>query len=490
VTTLAALDGQTLRPVAELPTAAVFASADSPLPPDRDFWAVRTNPIHARAADGTAGILVRRFTGGKDSGLYLWGAEAGQPVGLRPISGPGWLRAHLTGPEVLLGDPEGGVQALDAQLRPTGPRLALSGRGCVPLVWTSGGQRELVYDAAGGKVVGGVPDLRHSGRFRSRWQVPGSYPALHVDRAGHSRLCAADMADPDNYAALIYTGPVGSDSRPLRLPQDFPLFSAGAVLPFGDDFRVLASLQTGVHTFALACYDAGGGLLWRDTDAGAYPRTASAADLDGDGQCEVLADDHGVLKLHGPDGKTLATDPGWPPAYCTQIVGPFAPGGETLVLRANGINGVSLIDRAGKPQWKTTNPPWRYYRSLAAVGDVAGDGHLAQGILAEDGVFECLDVMGGKLRWTLPLRTLPNGSSVVAGDVDGDGRDEFLLGTSEGSLLCLGERDGRGQVIWRRRFPAGVMSPIIADVDGDGVAEIVLATSDGYLRILKERTRR
>ncbi|MCX6377154.1 MAG: PQQ-binding-like beta-propeller repeat protein, partial [Armatimonadetes bacterium] len=333
-----------------------------------------------------------------------------------------------------------------------------------------------------GRIRGGVPNL-NTGRLDGGWEIEGTMPALHIDSTGVSRLAVADLSDPDNYAVLVYERSSGQMREPLRIALEYPPYIG--LTPYGRDFHLLVNLQTGVHTMALACYDAGGRLLWQDTHQGAHPRVPGAGDVNGDGQDEVIADDHGVLRIYDSSGSVIGTDNGWPPAYTLPIIGAFGKTGEALVLRASGIDAVSLIDTAAKERWKTPCERWRYYRSLGAVGDVSGDGRLALGTLAEGGMFDCIDAGSGKVRWSLKIGD-PNETSVVSGDVDGNGKDEFLLGLSDGRLVCIAQQDDGGKILWEKRFEAGVANPIIADVDGDGAAEIIVGTSDGCVRILEE----
>ena len=467
ITTLQALDGKTLKPVATLENASIFGSGDSPLPDDTAFMALRNNPVFI---DG--GILVHRFQGGKETGVFLWGGKT-----LRRVAGAGFVRADVHGDQLFLTDATGDVQRFDRNLRPIGKKLAMQGRTCQPLVWSVGGKRELVFNSAGGKVVGGVPNLK-TGKLDARWEVKGTMPALHIDAAGTGRLSVADMSDSDKPAAVVYER--SALNKPIRIPLDYPPYLG--LTPFGRDFRLLVNLQTGVHTMALACYDAGGQLIWQDKGQGAHPRVPGAADLDGDGKDEVVADDHGVLKVYDSAGAVIGNDPGWPPAYTIPILGDF-DGGRNI-LRASGIRGTSLIDKTGHEKWKTGGDIWRYYKSLGAVGDVYGDGRLMLGALAEDGMFECIDTGNGNILWSLKIGE-PSDNSIAAGDVDGNGRDEFLIGMSDGRLICIARQDGKGKVLWEKEFDAGVANPIIADIDGDDLAEIVLSTSDGLLRILK-----
>lgn len=482
VTTLLALDGRTLRPLATLANASIFGSADSPLPHDIAFMALRNNPVCLRNANGRSGILVRKYRLGKESGVYLWGADNGEPIRTCRIAGPGFTRVDAFDRGFCLSDPSGKIVRFDMRLTQVGDPLHVYGRIAQPLVWEVDGKRQIVFDAAGARIVGGTPDLRRQGRLDGQWTVSGIMPALHIDSSGRARLSAADVSDPDHYAALVYHITAAGPGSPQRIPLSHPPYLG--LTPFGSDFRLVVNLQTGVHTMALACYDSGAKLIWEDKAKGAHPRIPGAADLDGDGREEVIADDHGVLRVYGSSGEIIGMDPGWPPAYTLPISIASSQSGQMDILRASGIGGTSLVGRDARELWKVTCDTWRYYRCLGAVGDANGDGRLELGILAEDGVFECTDLITGKLIWTLQIRE-PSNTSVVAGDLNDDGKDEFLFGLDDGELFCVGESDGKGAVLWRLRLGAGVANPIIADLDGDNAAEVVVSTSDGYLRVLR-----
>lgn len=487
ISTLLALDGKTLRPVATLPEAAIFTSSDSPLPGDTFYMAERHNPVYLKTPAGFSGILVRRFDKQqKEIGVFLWAGKTGAPISVRGVAGPGFHRADVHDHHLLLSDASGHIQRFDHHLKPLGGRMAVAGRAARPLVWAVGDRRELIVDVAGGKVIGGRPILSQPGKLEGRWVVTGSSPAAHIDSTGRSRLALADLSDRTNPAVLLYEGPITPTQKPLRIPLPHPVNMRTGLVPYGwEDYRLLVTLQTGVHTMALATYDAAGRLVWEDRGLGAYPRTCAAGDINDDGQMEVVADDHGTLRIYSTSGRVLASYSNWPPAYTLPIIGPFGPAGETLTLRAGGIDSVALIDSKAKPIWNVTGARWRYFRSFPAVGDITGSGRLMLGAFREDGYFDCIDSATGKSTWSLPLSARPNNSSVVAGDVDGDGKDEFLVGLPDGTLVCIGEEERQGKILWQVKFDSAVNNPTIADVDGDGVAEIILSTSDGYVRILR-----
>jgi len=485
-TTLVAFDGRTLQPVSTLHDAAIFTSTNSSLPPDRLFGATRSNPVFVTAADGTGGILVRKFEDGQEVGTFLWGAKVGGTIDIREVAQAGFTQVHLHDDTLLLSDGLGRIQRFGEQLTPVSDKLVTGGRVATVRVWDVDGRRELVIDISGGAVVGGTPDFSSNGELLGQWSVKGSRPVLHVDASGTGRLAVISQSDEGQPLVLLYTAPISQASEPVRIPVPQPIDWRGLV-PYGDDeFRVLVCLRRGPHDTAFETYDARGNLVWVDKKRGAHSRWPAAADLDGDGQFEVISDDHGVLRIYDSAGSIIATVQG--KLYTLPIVGPFGPGGETWVLRGPGMYGMAMMDRLGKDIWAYgPGNGWRYYRSYPAVGDVAGQGRLDVGALTDDGSFECIDTRSGALRWSVNVGIRPHSTSVVAGDVDGDGRDEFLFGSVDGNLICVGETDGVGKVEWRKEFDAAVSTPIIADVDGDGVAEIIVSTSDGDVRVLKEQ---
>src|SRR5439155_16409252 len=102
------------------------------------------------------------------------------------------------------------------------------------------------------------------------------------------------------------------------------------------------------------------------------PQIAAASDLDQDGFFEIIADEHGELRIYSDAGVVLGIDKDWPPAYTTPIV--MEAGQGSRILRSNGIQGISMVDAKASPVWQIKvgkEQTWRYYKSVAAVGNVA-----------------------------------------------------------------------------------------------------------------------
>ncbi len=482
--TLSAIDGRSFEPRATLDRAAILASSDSEIPCDRFFMANRSNPLFLARADGTQGILVERdATETGPGGICLWGAAPGEQIAAHFVAAAG--RPQLRGGSLILGDAAGSVQRFTGNLTPSGSPVQAPGGLAMALVAPGSADPELILDQGNGVIIGGRPDLDRPGELLDGWRLEGSFPALHVDTAGTRRLVIADNAS-DTPTLLVYSDPLAAKPEPLRVPLPWPVYQW--LTPFGADFSVLVNYQTGVHTRGLEVFDAYGRSIWSDPDLGAHPRRPAAADLNDDGRCEVIADDHGKLTVYGANGASIGTDHAWAetPNYSLPIVGPFGAQGDVAILRASGITEVGLAAADAHLIWHfPTDDVWTYYKSLSAAARPLAGGPWTFAALTEDGVFRCIDASTGKDRWQIPLDCAPSGESIVAGDLDGNGEDEFLIGLPDGRLLCIGERGGKGGVVWMLEFDAAVANPVIADIDGDDKSEIIVSTSDGFVRILK-----
>ena len=251
-----------------------------------------------------------------------------------------------------------------------------------------------------------------------------------------------------------------------------------------------------------------------------------AADVDGDGQVEILvagkADGWtGLLKWHGtalalvwagsrvPDGPGGSGRRGLDSLVAADIDGDGKV--EIVAGRADGRIGVLGWDGAALvPRWAgpLDGPAglWRRGRDSLIAADVDGDGQVEIVIASQaDGWTGLLKWNGTALDLVWASRSPLDGpagnwrrgrDSFIAADVDGDGRDEIVIASRTDGATGLLKWDGAAlAIVWASRSllrgPAGDWrrgkdSLIAADIDGDGQVEIVIASeADGWTGLLK-----
>jgi hypothetical protein len=191
---------------------------------------------------------------------------------------------------------------------------------------------------------------------------------------------------------------------------------------------------------------------------------ASAGDVDGDGVCDVAI------------GAPFSIAPGL--TFGALFVYSGRTGSQIRALTS------------------TTAANNYYGTSLAAIGDVDGDGvpDLVSSNLNGGGIQAtgAVAVISGRTGATLHTNFSPNGSYefgkqvAAAGDVDGDGTPDYLVtspndpsaGGRVGAAYVYSGRTGR--LIWRLasggfdNFPHVVVASGGGDVDGDGHAEVLV----------------
>ncbi|MFK7927986.1 MAG: FG-GAP repeat domain-containing protein, partial [Myxococcota bacterium] len=212
--------------------------------------------------------------------------------------------------------------------------------------------------------------------------------------------------------------------------------------------------------------DATGRVLWsggRVTTT--YPQ-ATVADLDGDGNPEVIAD---TQVLNGSTGALLFTLPiNASIPYRLPAVADLDQNGTQEIILGN-----SVFSSTGQLMW--TSPVRGSYGHWAAVLDTDGDpqaevamvggGQLA--IHDHDGTQKVLTSAGG---------TQP-GAPCVA-DFDGDGQAEIAWGSS--STLNMYETDGRQRWGASVDDSSGLASCSGYDIDGDGAYEVLFADQNTF----------
>jgi len=288
---------------------------------------------------------------------------------------------------------------------------------------------------------------------------------------------------------------------------------------------VLADVDGDGHTDVLAVDGAGravafqgdGTLLWRSGEAlsdlfldGAQ---VAVADLDADGQAEVLVAD---LVLDGLTGGTDLSGLGptstrvraWVPTaadldldgdqelihgdavydhqgerlwqssftgvygqWTTVVNADADPDGEVVML---GGGQLAVYEADGSERLRTTVGAVR--SGPPCVGDFDGDG-LAELAWGSEDAFQVVELDGTEL-WQAPIEDASGAAGCSAWDVDGDGVHEALFADQTTMHIFDG---ATGMVLYSDPEHASgthIEYPSVADVDGDGAGEILFGGDD------------
>lgn len=220
---------------------------------------------------------------------------------------------------------------------------------------------------------------------------------------------------------------------------------------------------------------------------------ASLVDVDGDGHPDVIAGARdGILAAYrGTNGDVIWQIGGSSGIHATPLVADFDQDGKPEVLAAWSYGELVVADaRSGTRRWNAT---------------VSEDGGGIEGLFGtpvplpgapgvivaptswwgqkEDGIVG----VGVDQREFKDFEGRVTASAVVT-DIDGDGTREAILGTEAGKLVAL-HADGGYAVL--ATLTGGVEAPaMLADVDGDGAFELLVASNDGSLTCFSTGSRK
>ena len=294
----------------------------------------------------------------------------------------------------------------------------------------SDGTAEIIVAARESVII-----LNGDGTERTRWTSAArlmTYPAVLSRSNEPALLYVADIAG--TLTCLEATGTVRWQSK-LSGPASW---SCAAITKIENVDTVIQCDDTG----AVYCFDALTGVTRWQAKVSALPTSPAIADLDSDGQPEIVVAT-GTGKLH-------------------------------LLSSAGTIRKEIEI---GKPteSWGTCAP----------VIFTAQDGSKRIAVGNSDGVLTCFD-KNLEFMWRQSLEG-PIASGLSVGDMDLDGRADIFVVTQRGHVYRLRED---GALLWDvdtqvRSLAAGA----IIDLNGDNSMEYVLATQQGRLLVLDAHTR-
>ena len=200
-------------------------------------------------------------------------------------------------------------------------------------------------------------------------------------------------------------------------------------------------------------------------------RRLQAADVDGDGADELIAEGDAGIRVARFDGSEVLMIDG----------GRFLAAGDG---DGDGRAAVFALRNGGVEAWEagSGDPVWTVALGFEPVAALFSDNlELFPGrpVLALAGVeVILLDAENGALL----RRESVAGVSVAVGDLDGDGDEELIA--ADGKGLWLVEESGSRQ-LWETP-EGGLLPPVAGDLDGDGRAEVVCADARGKVWLYEE----
>ncbi|OGS48003.1 MAG: hypothetical protein A3K68_00780 [Euryarchaeota archaeon RBG_16_68_13] len=216
--------------------------------------------------------------------------------------------------------------------------------------------------------------------------------------------------------------------------------------------------------------------LWR-YPAGANYASPMAADLDGDGQMEVVfgSEDTWIYALHANGSlywKRKAPDV---VQYVTTVVDVDRDGDLDVLYGTSGNTDYKLYAVGGDNSsevWNTGASPGRAILAPVALADVDGDGSLEIYGGSQDRFLYGFNGSDGSLAWTPISLGSVNGYGAAVGNVTGGPEMEIVFTTFGGDFYIV---DANGSVV-KTVTPTGqtmLVTASLADFDGDGGLDLV-----------------
>jgi outer membrane protein assembly factor BamB len=231
-----------------------------------------------------------------------------------------------------------------------------------------------------------------------------------------------------------------------------------------------------------------GAQLWQTSVGAIEWGSAIWADLDGDGQDEIVAgtESKGIqtFKADGTPLWTYPPSPGEAPYLVCPIAAADVDGDGRAEIFAADKHGPFCIGSDGVLRWQQETGD--EFKSTVSISDLDHDG--CPDLIAcsmDDNAVWCFDARTGAVRWKcriLGSGEVSCGSSIALGDLDGDGKEEIVVSDRLGYVYCI---DCTGKERWvfatERREDA---TPTLGDVDGDGEVDVLAACGDHWLYCL------
>ncbi len=233
--------------------------------------------------------------------------------------------------------------------------------------------------------------------------------------------------------------------------------------------------------------------VWRTNLGGKVNVDLAIADLDGDGDVEVVALTRGerLVVMSGATGTVTANvslEGSGAVALAVSAFGDeLTPGivvgtrdGTLALVSPDGTGNRTLIDMGSSYLNVTNLLPFSSGSVVPVAVDLEGDGRPELIVVYDGGLLVRIDA-NGSIGWAFQA-----GDDVLSppalGDVDGDGAGELVVGSMDGNVYCL---DGNGTLRWRRTLGEWITgTPLLLDLDGDHLAEVIVGDQAGTVHAL------
>jgi len=237
----------------------------------------------------------------------------------------------------------------------------------------------------------------------------------------------------------------------------------------------------------LLVLNADGTLKYSKTDASEFEYGVAVGDIDNDGELEYVhgTESNGIHIRKASDGTLEASWSGATNTYfsASPTIGDIDGDGKMEILAgldvlASGGTSLVCLEDDGTVKWAVTDKGDMDYAS-GLLADIDGDGNYEFVRGSDDYNIYCFNALTGEIKWTYSTNDNCKYAPVLGVDIDGDGNLEIIvLNQVDGYIYCL---DNAGNLKWKISVGAGgqYCSLAIADLNNDGKVELIVPTTNG-----------